>query len=95
VLQPVCEHVSSRAKDSPWCSEGLLCVASEWATEPAEATGSRLRPWSADAPEWLAKSESHLRFGKVCVNYADGRIVIYEVYHRERTALARASSRTR
>ena len=37
--------------------------------------------------EWLAEAESRVRFGRVCVNYADGRIVSYEVCHRESTAV--------
>ena len=44
--------------------------------------------------EWLAEAESRVRFGKVGVNYADGRIVSYEVYHRERIA-ADTATRTR
>jgi hypothetical protein len=36
--------------------------------------------------EWFVEAESRVHFGKVSVNYCDGRIVSYEVYHRERTS---------
>jgi len=66
-----------------------------WAEKNAvRLAGSEVLAWVArrqELLEWLAEAESCVRFGEVCMNYCDGRIVSYEVYHRERSAAGGAT----